>query len=164
MRFLLSNDEIVINADIINFSDSDGNTALHLVICKNKNGGSTFLHSVVMRDNNYDSTKFKAIINSCDASELTTQDNDGNTPLHLACNRRSMNMVVELCNSMTNPDDFLIRNNQGQTAYDISRFYGTNQIDLATYIDDRFYKLSLLYENDNEEVHFEALPIFNRII
>lgn len=56
MRFLLSNGEIVINADIITFSDSDGNTALHLVICKNKNGGSTFLHSVVMHDIDYDST------------------------------------------------------------------------------------------------------------
>jgi hypothetical protein len=37
--------KLSINADVITFSDSDGNTALHLVICKNKNGGSTFLHS-----------------------------------------------------------------------------------------------------------------------
>jgi hypothetical protein len=74
--------------------------------------------------------RFKAIIDSCDASKPTMQYNDGNTPLHLVCNRRSMNMVVELCNSMTNPDDFLIKNNQGQTAYDISRSYEQIKLNL----------------------------------
>lgn len=45
MHYLLHNAEIAIEANTINLVGFDGNTALHLVIRKSRNGGSTLLHA-----------------------------------------------------------------------------------------------------------------------
>jgi ankyrin repeat protein len=77
------------------------------------------------------------------------QDNDGNTPLHLASSARWLDVVIELC-KLINPEDFSIRNNQGQTAYDVAR--SKNFLEIAECINDMLDKLVQLNEDEEEEI------------
>jgi ankyrin repeat protein len=55
MHYILHNADIIIEANIINLVGSDGNTALHMVISKNRNGGSTPLHAALTKRDYEDS-------------------------------------------------------------------------------------------------------------
>jgi ankyrin repeat protein len=141
MHYLLRNVEIDIKTSIINVADVNGNTALHMVISNNRNRGSTPLHAAVMSEN-YE--EFETLVQSCDASELTMQDNDGNTPLHLASSIDSRPTVNELCKSINNLEDFSIKNNQCHTASDIARSKGF--VEIVDCIDKRVNEFLLLYK------------------
>lgn len=50
--------------------------------------------------------EFESLIYSGDASDLTMQDNNGNTPLHLASSINSLFMVIRLCSLRNNLEFF----------------------------------------------------------
>ena len=76
-----------------NIQDFEGNTALHYVIWNNKNEGYTQLQKVF--DKNSDINEVQKLIIENQGHLINTQDNAGNTPLHLAC-RFNRKDIVEI--------------------------------------------------------------------
>lgn len=158
MHYLLHNAEIAIEASIINLVSSDCNTALHLVISKSENGGSTLLHAALKR-RSY--REVETLIHSFDVSELPIQDDDGNTTLHLASYFCMKDAVAELCNLMTDPEDFSIRNDQGQTAYDVAR--SKRFVGIAECINEMLNNLLLFKEENEEEIWLKNFRFLHRL-
>ena len=77
IRWLLKQSDIDVNA-----TDEKSNTALHYVIITNRSGGRTQLHEAC---ENGDFEKVKNMLYVTQRHDVNVQDNDGWTPLHLAC-------------------------------------------------------------------------------
>ena len=78
----------------VNAVDERKFTALHYVIAHSKNGGRTLLHNAC-ENSDYETVK-RLLYNHTKRWEVNVQDNDGWTPLHLACFMGNIEIVALL--------------------------------------------------------------------
>ena len=121
----------------VHIADNEGNTALHFAVCQPsvikeivKKGGDVNavnkhrcspLHEAVYGEYLTDSPRL--LIKA--GADVCCQDEQGNTPFHLAVSRGNSNIAEFL---IKNGSDALATNFQGRTCLHMSRYYGDNRL------------------------------------
>ena len=102
----------------INVTNASGEGMLHMVLMRSRNDGRMALHIAVEKG---DKRKIKQLLQ--DGHNVNEQDNNGMTPLHIACELGREDVAYYLVYQDADMD---IKNFFGQSAYDIaikSKFY-----------------------------------------
>jgi ankyrin repeat protein len=126
--FLTGEADVDLDVDVV---DDDSNTALHYVIEKSSNGGRSLLHNVCVDS---DAGYVRKIVFASSRNEVNAQDNDGWTPLHLACLMGKLDVVNILMWAGADTD---VLDTDGNTPGDLAVLLG--HYDIAVTLGHRPY-------------------------